>query len=141
MQLNFKPGHVAPGDFLVENSAMSKRGPYKKSAQKAAPPRWRRTFLAEWRDFRGLTQEELAAKANVSVGLISAIESQKSAYSAESLDSLARALGIERGMLLDVSPKGAESLWSTILRADPNQREQIARHAEVIAPAKKRQNR
>lgn len=123
----------------VENSAMSKRGPYKKSGGKApSPPKWRRTFLAEWRDFRGLTQEELAAKADLSVGLVSAIEGQKSAYSAESLDRLAAALGIERGMLLDVSPKGAESLWATILRANQDQREQIARHAEVIAPQRKR---
>ena len=125
-------------EFPVENSAMSKRGPYKKSVQRPAPPRWRRTYLAEWREFRGLTQEELAAKADLSVGLISAIESQKSAYSAESLDSLARALGIERGMLLDVSPKGSETLWATVLRADAGQREQIARHAEVIAPPKRK---
>lgn len=125
-------------DFPVENSAMSKRGPYKKSTPKVPPPRWRRTFLAEWREFRGFTQEELADRAGLSVGLISAIESQKSAYSAESLDNLARALGIERGMLLDVSPKGAETLWNTILRANADQREQIARHAEVIAPAKRK---
>lgn len=67
---------------------------------------WRRIYLREWRDHRGLSQEELAEKTGVSTGQISLIESRKSAGSPESLEKLAKALGCEVGELLDVKPEG-----------------------------------
>lgn len=121
----------------AENSAMAKRGPYKKGGSRPAPPAWKRTFLAEWRDLRGYTQEELAERAGVSVGLISSMEAATSGYSAESLHKLAAALNVEPGMILSVNPKGAEPLWSIVSRATEDQRDQIAKHASVIVPPKK----
>lgn len=115
---------------------MSKRGPYKKAGNRPAPLPWRKTFLAQWREFRGLTQEELAAKAGLSVGLVSSIEAATSGYSAESLYKLAKALEIEQGMILSVNPAGDQSLWATVLRANAKEKEQIAKHASVIAPLK-----
>lgn len=120
---------------LPEYSGMSKRGSYKKAAPvPAAPPVWRRNFLAKWRG--AMTQEDLSEKSGVSVGMISSIEGQKSGYSGESLQKLADALGITKGMILDVDPTGDEELWSLVLRANPKEREQIAKHATVIVSKK-----
>lgn len=68
---------------------------------------WRRIYLQAWREKRGLTVEGLAERADVSPGLVSLIENAKSAGSAESLEKLANALGIEVGELFDIEP-GAE---------------------------------
>lgn len=65
---------------------------------------WRRIYLQAWREKRRLTVEALAERADVSPGLISLIENAKSAGSAESLEKLATALGIEVGELFDIEP-------------------------------------
>lgn len=126
---------MALGIADLEYPVMPKRGPYKK-AQPKKPLPWRQTFLAQWRNLRGMTQEELADQSGVSVGLISSIEAAASGYSAESLHKLAGALKIAPGMILSVNPEGAEPLWALIARADPAEREQIARHAGVIVSDK-----
>ncbi len=115
---------------------MLKRGPYKKAGNRPAPPRWRRTFLAQWRNLRGMTQEELSEKSGVSVGMISSIEAAASGYSAASLHALADALSVEAGMILSVNPEGDEPLWAILSRSDTAQREQIARHAGIIVGEK-----
>jgi transcriptional regulator with XRE-family HTH domain len=127
---------MAPPPAAVENSAMAKRGPYKKAkpkerAEEPAPPE-SRTYLAQWRKAAGMTQEDLAAAAGLSVGTISDIESGKSGYSANSLHRLAKALRITPGMIIDVNPEKAPVLWELVLKATDDQRDQIARHARVI---------
>lgn len=78
---------------------------------KRPPPRgptkkfWRRIYLREWREFRGLSQEGLADRSGVSSGQINLIENQKSAGSPDSLQKLAKALDIEIGELLDIKPE------------------------------------
>lgn len=66
---------------------------------------WRRIYLKEWREYRGLSQEALAAKAGVSTALISEIEAGNSGGSPESLEKLAKALQCEVGELLDIKPE------------------------------------
>lgn len=83
----------------------------KTSAPKSRKPRvqttrlWRRIYLKEWREFRGFPTEGLAEKADVSPGLISQIENNKSGGSADTLQKLADALDIEVGELFDVKPE------------------------------------
>lgn len=74
--------------------------PPRQQAQKV----WRRIYLREWREYRGLSVEALAEKAGVSAGIISLIENRKSAGSPDSLEKLARALHIEIGDIIDVKP-------------------------------------
>lgn len=121
----------------IETSVMPKRGPYKKSTGRAPAPQWRRIFLAQWRNLRGMTQEQLAEAAGVSVGLVSSLEAGNAGYSAESLHKLATALKIEPGMILSVNPESDEALWSLFLRASTSEREQIAKHAAVILGPKR----
>lgn len=115
-----------------ETVGMSKRGPYVRSKPKTPPPRWRKTFLAQWRMARGMTQEDLSEQSGVSVGNISAMEAGNSGYSAESLHKLAEALGIEPGMILSVNPEGQEPLWAMMRRASAEEIQQIEKHAAVI---------
>lgn len=71
---------------------------------------WRRIYLREWRQHRGLSVEGLAAKAGVSPAIISLIENRKSAGSPDSLEALARELRIEVGELFDVKPEKGGSI-------------------------------
>lgn len=121
----------------VENSAMSKRGPYKTGRDKAPPPSYRKNYLAHWRELRGWTQEELAEAAHMSVGMVSSVENATAGYSPESLHKLAAALGIDAGMVISSDPSADEPLWSIVARATPAERDQIAKHAAVIVGEKR----
>lgn len=127
--------------FPIENSTMPKRGPYRRTQVPPPVPAWRKTFLAQWRTMRGWTQEELAERADVSVGTVSGIEAGTNGYSSESLHKLADALGIQAGMILDVNPEGDEPLWAIIAKANAEQRDRIARHARVIVPDKSKKTK
>jgi transcriptional regulator with XRE-family HTH domain len=67
---------------------------------------WSRIYLRELREARGLSQEKLADKAGVSYSMISLIESHKSAGSPDTLEALAKALGLELGDLFTEPQKG-----------------------------------
>jgi DNA-binding XRE family transcriptional regulator len=56
--------------------------------------------LKAWRDYRGLTQRELAARATVSRDMIAQVETGKRAGSLETLDCLAAALAVPIEALL-----------------------------------------
>lgn len=87
---------------------ITRRGPTKKV--------WRRIYLKEWREYRGLTVEALAEKARVSPALISLIENRKSAGSPDTLEKLADALRISVGELLDIKPETGGSVFRTWVR-------------------------
>lgn len=50
-----------------------------------------RTFLKEWREYRGLTQEQAAERLNVSRTLLSKIENAKSPYTQGFMEAAAEA--------------------------------------------------
>ena len=78
----------------------------RKEPQKRAPvgKPWTRIYVTEWREFRGLQQNELAKLAGISESLISQIEARNVNGSPESLEKIARALGVSLGVLFDVKP-------------------------------------
>jgi transcriptional regulator with XRE-family HTH domain len=59
-----------------------------------------------------MTQEQLAALVEMSVGAISQIEHGKQGYSRESLESIARALNVKPGWLLSRDPNDPADVWS-----------------------------
>lgn len=94
---------------------------------------WRRIYLREWRDYRGLSQEALAAKAGVSNGLISQIEAGTSGGSPESLEKLAKALNCEPGELLDIKPEAGGRVFRTwVNEADLPRIEAVAKALSQI---------
>jgi transcriptional regulator with XRE-family HTH domain len=64
---------------------------------------WTNTLRA-WREFRGLTQEELGEKAGTSGSVISLLEAGKRQLTPKWLRRLAEILHVEPGYLLDHNP-------------------------------------
>src|SRR3954447_22860064 len=92
----------------------------------------RRHFIKEWRKFRGLTQEALAEKADMSPTNLSQLENNKQRYSAEGLERLAEALQCEPAQLLMVDPTKDDAMWSIWDRAKPSERQQIIAVAKAL---------
>jgi transcriptional regulator with XRE-family HTH domain len=103
---------------------------------KKVKPRFKRpllrNFVKEWRLYRGLTQEQLADRAGMSVGNISQFERQLQGFSDEGLQALAEALQTEPGYLLMVNPKADEPIWSIWEKAKPAERQMIVDLAKTV---------
>lgn len=72
----------------------------------------RRLFLKEWRNHRGLTQEQLAERSELSQGLISQLEKNTTDFSGETLARLANALQCEPADLMMRNPLDQEAPWT-----------------------------
>lgn len=68
------------------------------------PQRRRRHFIKEWREFRGLSQEQLGALVGTSKANISRIEDLKQGYTQDGLEAIADALGTHVATLLTRAP-------------------------------------
>lgn len=73
------------------------------------PSRRSRHFIREWREFRGLSQQELADLVGASKTAISNIENLKAAYTQDSLEAIADALGVHPTTLLTRIPTPADA--------------------------------
>lgn len=67
-------------------------------------PRFRPPFLKEWRKHRDLTQERMAERIGVSVGLVSMIERGDRQYTQAYLEAAAEALETTPDRLLRINP-------------------------------------
>jgi transcriptional regulator with XRE-family HTH domain len=85
----------------------------------------RRIFLKQWREYRNLTQEQLAERVGWSVGNVSQLERGLQGYSDEGLALLADALQCTPGQILDVDPTNDDAIWSLWERAQPGQRQAL----------------
>lgn len=92
----------------------------------------RRIFLKQWREYRGLTQEQLADRVGWSVGNVSQLERGLQGYSQEGLEALAEALQCDPGQILNVDPSGDEAIWSIWERAKPGERQMIVEIARTV---------
>lgn len=72
----------------------------------------RRTFLRQWREYRGLTQDDLAARLETSKASISRIELGQQAYTQDFLEACADALRTDPASLLMRDPTDEEAVWS-----------------------------
>lgn len=69
-------------------------------------------FLREWREYRGLTQEELAEKADTSAGYLSQIERGTRPWSKKWLTRFGKALNVPPDRLLKPPPSlGERAAW------------------------------
>ena len=92
----------------------------------------RRTYIREWREHRGLTQEQLAGRLETSVASISRIESGTQPYTQDTLEALADALQTDVASLLMRNPKDEEAIWSLWERAKPGERRMIEDIARTV---------
>lgn len=65
----------------------------------------RRIFLAEWREFRGMTQEDLADRMGTTKATISRIENRVDPYNQDFLEMAADILGIHHSVLISRGPQ------------------------------------
>lgn len=97
------------------------------------PKQFRRTFIREWRAFRGLTLEQLAARIEpMTPSNLSMLERGQRGYSQITLERIAEALRTDVASLLMRNPSDSEALWSLWERALPGERETITEIAETV---------
>lgn len=89
--------------------------------------------LRAWREYRGLSQEELAEKAGTSHQVIGYLERGRTQLSAKWLRTLAPVLDTTPGMLLDHDPRELSAdiidIWA---HATARQRRQISDIAKTL---------
>lgn len=87
------------------------------AAMKPTDPRHSRLFLKEWRQAKGITQDELANRLGTSKSVISMIENGKVRWHQGHLTELAEAFGCEPHELLAPGPQPIEPIrlvWNDI---------------------------
>jgi transcriptional regulator with XRE-family HTH domain len=91
----------------------------------------RRNFIKEWREFRGLTQAQLAERLECSEASISRVETGKQNLTGDLRDAIASALAVDAASLEMRNPAEQEiwSLWDT---ARPAQKRQIIEIAKTL---------
>lgn len=98
-------------------------------------PELGRTFLKEWREHRGLTQEQAAERLAISRTLLSKIENAKSPYSQGFLEAAAMAYRCEPADLIMRNPLNPDAVWSitdNLRKASPEKVREAAAIVEAL---------
>lgn len=96
-------------------------------------PELRRTYLREWREFRGLTQEQAAERFGIDRSHLSKVERRQVPYSQGLIEAAADAYNCEPRDILGVNPfMAGELIDLTVLLgdADPLVRADIIGYAK-----------
>ncbi|MFA7308104.1 MAG: helix-turn-helix transcriptional regulator [Hyphomicrobium sp.] len=97
-----------------------------------------RTFMREWRDFRRLSQEEVADKLDIDRSTISRIERGESPYDQDILERLALVYRCDPEDLLAINPFGENKLhiaYSDLRRAPAEIQARAVGYIEAILKA------
>lgn len=95
-------------------------------------PRFRRTFIRQWREHRGLNQEQLAERLDMTQSHLSMLENGKRGYTQETLEAVAQALQTDVASLLMRSPAEGDEIWSIWEHAKPGERQMIVDIAKTV---------
>ena len=95
------------------------------------PKRRRTTFIRQWREFRGLSQDQLADRLYTSKASISRIEKGSQAYTQDFLEAAAEALRTDPASLLMRDPED-DDIWSIWDQAKTAERTMIVDIAKTI---------
>lgn len=105
-----------------------------KSRVKKSKPR-RRTFLRQWREKKGLTQEQAADRIGITQGQLSRIERGDTPYNQDFLEQAAEAYQCDPADLIMRDPLLPDAVWSIVDQlkvATPEQREDVRRVADAL---------
>ncbi|AMN43144.1 helix-turn-helix domain-containing protein [Rhodoplanes sp. Z2-YC6860] len=97
----------------------------------------RPTFVRQWRQYRGLSQEQLAERLDMSAAQLSRVETGKQPYTQDFLEAAAAALSTDVPSLimrdpLKEDPNDPNSIWSLWDHAKPGQRRMIVDIAKTV---------
>lgn len=95
-------------------------------------PRFKLTFIRQWREKEGLSLDALAARVPMDKGNLSKVERGLLPYNQEMLERLADALHTDPASLLMRDPSDPEGMWSIWDQAKPGERVQIAEVAKTL---------
>ncbi len=95
-------------------------------------PTYRQTYIRQWREFRGLTQQALAARVGTTHATLSRLERGKHPYKQELLERIADALQTDVASLLMRDPSESEALWTIWEQAKPGERRMIVDIAKTV---------
>lgn len=91
-----------------------------------------KTYIAEWRKFRGYSQEKVAEMIGMSRENFSRLENAKISYNQDSIELLAEALNCEVADLLMRDPTDSQNIWSIWSNAQQGVRQTIETVAKSI---------
>jgi transcriptional regulator with XRE-family HTH domain len=96
-----------------------------------------KTYIREWREFRGLTLERLAERVGERIGgfthaSLSRIERGLQPYSQPVLEAIGEALNIDPASLLMRNPSDPEGIWTVWEQAKKGQKQIIIDLAKTI---------
>lgn len=93
---------------------------------------FRRTFIKQWREHRGLTQEQLAERLEMTGSFLSMLERGQRGYTQETLEAVAYALQTDTASLLMRDPDDESAVWSIWDQASKGDRKKIYEIAKTI---------
>jgi transcriptional regulator with XRE-family HTH domain len=93
------------------------------------------TYIRQWREQRGLTQEQLALGLAMSKAQLSRIETGQQPYAQDFLEACADALMTDPASLITRNPSDPEAIWSIWDQAKPGERRQIIAVVKAILKA------
>jgi transcriptional regulator with XRE-family HTH domain len=117
---------------------MSKRAPIKVATRFKGEPRYKLTFIRQWRESKSMTLKALAERVGAKIGgmthaSLSRIERGRQPYSQRIIEAIADELtGGDVAALLMRDPTDPNALWSIWERAKPDEREMIVDIAKTI---------
>lgn len=85
----------------------------------------KKTFIREWRKYRGLTLQRLADRLDMTPSHLSMLERGERGYTQETLEAIADALSTQPGSLLMRNPTNESAIWSIWDNALPADRARI----------------
>ncbi len=87
---------------------------------------YRKTFVREWRNHRGLTLEQLAERIEMKASSLSYLERGQSGYTQGTLELIADALQTDAASLIMRNPQDQEAIWTLWDSASETQKLQIS---------------
>jgi transcriptional regulator with XRE-family HTH domain len=121
---------MAFGMALQSTSGMAPRP--RKPALPPSRPRFRPTYIRQWREHRGLNQEQLASRLDMTQSQVSQLENGRRGYTQETLEAIADALQTDVASLLMRDPTDPEAIWSIWDNAKPGERRMIVDIAKTV---------
>lgn len=92
----------------------------------------RKTFFRAWRKKSGMTLEQVAEKAGMTTGNLSAMERGAQGYTQAGLEALADTYGVPPGWLTDIDPANVTDILPIWQNAKPSDRKKIVDIATTI---------
>lgn len=121
---NFHPASMEREKEVVSYWGMKRAIPKKRQ--------FRRTFIRQWREHRGLTLEQLADRVEMTPSYLSMFERGQRGYTQNTLEALAEALQTDAASLLMRDPTDDDAVWSIWDKAKPAERRMIVDIAKTV---------